>query len=335
MRRTIGLFASIILCGIGVPSHAAEMSGAWKIDTRGGPVPVCKFVQVNNDLSGSCVGPQATGTVTGTVVGPTVRWHWQWTTYVGNATGSFDFVGNVQTDNTITGTVERRELGLSFDFTATRQSIAGVTAHDGTPNGGHSPAGSGQSLSQFIEEFNKRSGSNVSVGVAIAPGPPIKSATSIPVQPVTVTGPNNTSPRYLNNSFVEAQAYYAKGPSPAVIAGARRILPDLAQLSDAQIRQRLMPGGTRQEMQHGEWIDRQSSAIVLGDTRPISLRESWNVSETAFNTGSTGIDPQIEARALRLFPLASQMKERTQYIIDEMNATADRQQGNSYSIHVR
>lgn len=321
MRRTIGLFASIILCGIGVPSHAAEMSGAWKIDTRGGPVPVCKFVQVNNDLSGSCVGPQATGTVTGTVVGPTVRWHWQWTTYVGNTTGSFDFVGNVQTDNTITGTVERRELGLSFDFTATRQSI-----DTGDTN---------QSLSQFIEEFNKRSGSNVSVGVAIAPGPPIKSATSIPVQPVTVTGPNNTSPRYLNNSFVEAQAYYAKGPSPAVIAGARRILPDLAQLSDAQIRQRLMPGGTRQEMQHGEWIDRQSSAIVLGDTRPISLRESWNVSETAFNTGSTGIDPQIEARALKLFPLASQSNERTQYIIDEINAAADRQQGNSYSIHVR
>jgi hypothetical protein len=33
----------------------------------------------------------------------------------------------------------------------------------------------------------------------------------------------------------------------------------------------------------------------------------------------------------KLFPLASQMNERTQYIIDEMNAAADRQQSNSYS----
>ena len=82
------------------------------------------------------------------------------------------------------------------------------------------------------------------------------------------------------------------------------------------------------------WL-RANRVHALGDTRPISLRESWNVSETAFNTGSTGIDPQIEARALKLFPLASQSNERTQYIIDEINAAADRQQGNSYSIHVR
>ena len=138
----------------------------------------------------------------------------------------------------------------------------------------------------------------------------------------------------MNNSFEEAQAYYAKGPSAVVIASARQISPDLADLSDAQIRQRLVPSLTRQGMQAGEWIDRQSSVIVLGDARSISLQEGWNTSETAFNSG-TGIDPQIEARASKLFPLASQMNERTQYIIDEMNAAADRQQGNSYSIHVR
>jgi hypothetical protein len=87
-------------------------------------------------------------------------------------------------------------------------------------------------------------------------------------------------------------------------------------------------------MQAGEWIDRQSSVIVLGDARSISLQEGWNTSETAF-IGNADIDPQIEARALKLFPLASQMNKRTQYIVDEMNAAADRQQGNSYSIHVR
>lgn len=300
--------------------NAAEISGSWKINTRGGPVPLCNLTQVGNNLNGSCIGPQAAGIVSGTVAGNLVRWHWQWITYVGNAAGAFDFVGNLQSDNTITGTVERREIGLSFDFAATRQSIdSGVT---------------NQSLSQFIDEFNKRSGSNVSVGVAIAPGAPIKSGTRMPAQPATVPGPNNTLPRHLNNSFEEARAYYVKGASAVVIANARQISPDLASLSDAQIRQRLVPSLTRQGMQAGEWIDRQSSVIVLGDARSISLQEGWNTSETAF-IGNADIDPQIEARALKLFPLASQINKRTQYIVDEMNAAADRQQGNSYSIHVR
>jgi hypothetical protein len=46
-------------------------------------------------------------------------------------------------------------------------------------------------------------------------------------------------------------------------------------------------------------------------------------------------DMTIEERANRLFPTASQGDQRTQYIIDEMRAAADRQQGNSYSIHVK
>ncbi len=40
-------------------------------------------------------------------------------------------------------------------------------------------------------------------------------------------------------------------------------------------------------------------------------------------------------RAFVLFPWASQGDERTQYLIDEMRAAADRQQGHSYSIHVK
>ena len=123
IRRTIALFACMILWGISVPSHAAEISGAWKIATRGGPTPICSFVQVGNNLNGSCIGLQATGTVTGTVVGPTVRWRWRWATYGKNTAAAFDFIGSLQANNTITGTVERREIGLSLNFTAQRETV--------------------------------------------------------------------------------------------------------------------------------------------------------------------------------------------------------------------
>jgi hypothetical protein len=101
------------------PSFAPPnaLSGAWKIETRGGPTPLCSLVHVGNKLNGSCDEPLATGTVTGTVVGPTVRWRWQ-------SAAAFDFVGTLGPDNTITGTVERREIGLSSRFTAKRQSQA-------------------------------------------------------------------------------------------------------------------------------------------------------------------------------------------------------------------
>jgi len=123
-RRIIVLLACIGPCWLSSPSRSAELSGAWKIDTRGGPSPLCGLVQVGNNLSGSCVGPNATGTVIGTVVGPAVRWRWQWTAYGSNAAAAFDFTGILQPDNSMTGVIERREIGLSLNFTATRQSGA-------------------------------------------------------------------------------------------------------------------------------------------------------------------------------------------------------------------
>jgi TPR repeat protein len=46
-------------------------------------------------------------------------------------------------------------------------------------------------------------------------------------------------------------------------------------------------------------------------------------------------DMTIEERAFYLFPGQGAQRERNAYIIDEMRAAADRQQGNSYSIHVK
>jgi YD repeat-containing protein len=73
-----------------------------------------------NNLSGSCIGPQATGNVVGTVTGSAVRWRWQWTTYGNTSAAAFDFVGTLQPDNKITGILTRGETGLSLEFTATR-----------------------------------------------------------------------------------------------------------------------------------------------------------------------------------------------------------------------
>ena len=120
-RRTIYPLACMILCAISTPSQSAEIIGAWKIDTSGGPTPLCSFVQAGDDLSGVCVGPQAKGKVAGTVSGSTVRWRWQWVTNSGDRSGAFDFVGTLVADNTITGTVELREVGLALNFTAKKQ----------------------------------------------------------------------------------------------------------------------------------------------------------------------------------------------------------------------
>lgn len=116
------LFACISLYGVAAASQPAEISGAWKIDTHGGPTPLCSLVQVGSNLNGSCVGPQATGKVVGTVVGQSVHWRWQWVSYAGNS-GAFEFKGIVRPDNTIAGMLERREIGLSLHFVAKKQIL--------------------------------------------------------------------------------------------------------------------------------------------------------------------------------------------------------------------
>ncbi len=50
-----------------------------------------------------------------------MRWRWQWVTHVGNNAAAFDFVGALESDNRMTGTIKRREIGLSLNFMAKRQ----------------------------------------------------------------------------------------------------------------------------------------------------------------------------------------------------------------------
>jgi hypothetical protein len=57
-------------------------------------------------------------------------------------------------------------------------------------------------------------------------------------------------------------------------------------------------------------------------------------TEQYSSRNSADREAEIVARAGKLFPWASQGRERTKYITDEMRAAADRQQAHSYSIHV-
>lgn len=354
MRWATAVLVCLPLCWISTPSLSADISGAWKVETRGGPVPLCNLVQEDNDLYGWCVGPVATGTVIGTVVGPTVRWHWQWVTYSGSAAAAFDFSGTLGADNTITGMVERREIGMLLNFTAKRQSTTsqelpapplrtrnanneislddhgpGRVACDGRWFELHQPASGYQ---KFLQSCMK--------DIATVNGlpnvkPPAGNNWGLgdDAQPVISTP---TQAQHVNNSLQEAHDYYyTKGPSPAVIASARLISPDLAELSDAQIKRRLIPDFTREGVQRGDWVDAVSKVSIPGPGPRRSLEDAWNTIEQLSNEGDAGIDPQIIARANKLYPRASQENERTKYITDEMNAAADRQQGNSYSIRVR
>jgi hypothetical protein len=287
IQRFMVLFVCLVFCLISTPSQSTEISGAWKIGTQGGPVPLCNMVQAGDKLSGWCVGPFATGTLTGAVVGQTVRWRWQWVRRDGKTAAAFDFMGTLRPDDTITGIVERPEIKMSLNFTAKRQFGNSGRSEAATPNAAPQPSSS-PAHSQMKQ--------------------------------------------YLNDTFEDAERYYARGPSPEVLAAWRQNNPtNLPNLSDEQIKSRLIPADSRVAMQAGEWLDAPTRIVIPGPPRSRSLREQWDTIEPG--EADTGIDPQIEARALKLFPWASQQNERTRYIIDEMNAAADRRWGNSYSIH--
>jgi len=103
----------------GAAEPSANLSGSWKIDTRGGPVPVCTFIQAGSELKGSCVGPQAKGDLAGALAGQTVRWQWVAMANANNRSVAWNFSGTLAADNTITGFAEQN--GRSLPFTATKQ----------------------------------------------------------------------------------------------------------------------------------------------------------------------------------------------------------------------
>jgi hypothetical protein len=124
ISRAFIVFLWTALCCVSAPSQAAEIPGPWKIDTQNGPSPICGLEQVGNSLTGSCIGPRAKGPIVGTINGDKVGWRWEWMSYTGNSSGTFEFMGSLRPDNTITGMILQPidSLGntLARGFTAKR-----------------------------------------------------------------------------------------------------------------------------------------------------------------------------------------------------------------------
>jgi hypothetical protein len=149
-----------------------SISGSWKIVSQNnGPSPVCVFGQAGNDFTGSCIGPNAKGAITGTITGDQPRWRWQWVTYAGNSSGSFDFMGTL-TNNTITGVILRRGTDLSLNFTAERQSVSAAPEPRSVPT---TTTNKAPSLDEAVAQIRRRAAQSPTS--AYRPGDPDDPAT--------------------------------------------------------------------------------------------------------------------------------------------------------------
>jgi hypothetical protein len=319
MRRTTALFACLTLCGISVPSHAAEISGAWKIDTQGGPTPLCSLVQVDNNLNGSCVGPQAKGTVTGTLAGSIVQWRWQWVTYTGNATGAFNFVGVLGADNAISGTVERKETGFALNFTAKRQIVTS------------DPAGTAvQTPAQVPESAIQSAASAPDQG--LNPQPVLANANQHGFNPTH--GGDNWQSLAAGQPATSAPA---SRPSPMRTAIMNGYNPVNGMQSNAPA---FMPYATARpwDATNPDFIRSQQSSALPNNPTPEQIAQ-FNASNGGLRQVGPGpfdqFDPQDVATANAMFPWATQQREKLKWLADQKNIRLDRQQGNSYSIGVR
>ncbi len=116
---TAGAPAGVQNASVSAPAAPAlQISGSWNIQSQ--PVrPVCAIVQNGGDLTGSCIGPQAKGELTGTVAGQAIRFQWKRTANANGNVSLWNFSGTLSADNSITGFVELN--GRAAPFTATKQ----------------------------------------------------------------------------------------------------------------------------------------------------------------------------------------------------------------------
>ncbi len=103
---------------------AADLSGAWKIDSSVGKTPItvnCTLVQTGKTLSGACTpaagnaGPTAFSD--GTVTGSTAAWGYD-VVFAGKP-GHVGFTADITSDTTMTGVLSLN--GKPSPFTAAKQ----------------------------------------------------------------------------------------------------------------------------------------------------------------------------------------------------------------------
>jgi len=284
MRRTVTLSTAVaILCAaLGFLTSASSevapinISGPWIIDGQNGPSPVCGFEQAGNNLTGSCIGPNAKGTITGTIIGEQVRWHWQWVTYAGNVAAAFDFIGTLRPDNTIKGMIERRDIGLSVNFTAKRQFV----------------------VSDKTNRILAR-----------------------PAEPAQYTSASGPSPLAANPALT----------TPAQF-NAGKAQQQLAQIGGARPQPTGQPAGQQPGQPAGQQEGRPDEGPPWATTgvssAQVGANKYWNQLNHLY--GKDAVDA-----ARMQFPWASQQPQLWESLEEGRRAALDRQQGHSYSIHVK
>ena len=122
MRNVLmaSLAASLATAGA---ARATDLSGTWQI-TSAVANPLCRLVQTNDFVRGTCEGPAAKGVGFGIVEGQTLRFTWQWVGKENGIDGAFDFLGKIGPDGNLTGELIGMVDTARGTFSATKQTGA-------------------------------------------------------------------------------------------------------------------------------------------------------------------------------------------------------------------
>jgi hypothetical protein len=105
----------VFVLAVPVSASAAGLSGTWTVSSTLWAQPhTCVFEQAGKFLSGSCKGPQADGTAFGTVNGQEIRWAWQGVSFADQKPDAWNFIGRLNPDSTIGGTLSYGNLVAPF-----------------------------------------------------------------------------------------------------------------------------------------------------------------------------------------------------------------------------
>ena len=113
-----------LLCITSIPAFAADISGVWKVDgsIEDHPItPTCNLTQADNKITGTCTTLDSahTADVTGEVKDKQLTWRYkveyQGTTY------TLTYVGSLDSDASIKGSVSADPSDTDGDFVAKKQ----------------------------------------------------------------------------------------------------------------------------------------------------------------------------------------------------------------------
>jgi len=123
-----GLLGLGLIAAGAASAQTVNIAGTWRIagqivvgNVFVSATPVCNFKQVGSRLSGACIGPNASGPITGVVSGRAVSWTWsnRATTRIG-LNGLTGFNGTYENSRLIRGTMTSSASPGRGTFTQTR-----------------------------------------------------------------------------------------------------------------------------------------------------------------------------------------------------------------------